>query len=50
MSISKVTGYKASFTNSSSAFHMQECFKLANDDVLRLRKMPLLVSFLVVGW
>jgi hypothetical protein len=35
------------FSNSSYAFRMQEWFNLARDDVLRLRRTPPLVSFLV---
>jgi hypothetical protein len=37
------------FSSFSSAFHMQEWFHLARNDVLRLRRTPLLVRFLV-GW
>jgi hypothetical protein len=42
--------FKALFTISSNAFHMQEWSNLARDDISCLHLTLLLVSLLVVGW
>jgi hypothetical protein len=47
VSISPVTLFKVPFSNFSYAFRRQEWFNLAREDVLRLRRTPPLVSFLV---